>query len=127
MEPLQFKTKLQSRPVVLEAEDGAQSQYELREMTVAERDKYLNTVSSRMRFDANGKPCGIRNFDGMHADLLTRCMFKMNPDGSSTPVTKKEVDAWPSASSAVIFSAAQELNQLNRADQLDEGADAKNE
>jgi len=85
-------------------------EYELREMRAADRDTYLDTVSDRLRLDANGKPAGIKKFDGMQADLVSRCLFS-KADGK--PVKRDIIQGWPSSVVQGLYSEAQKLNKLN--------------
>jgi len=129
-EPLLFNiAKRNIRPVVLEAEDGTRTEYELREMSVAKKEAHMTAQAQRVRYDDKGKPIGYTSLEGSSADLLTRCMFKkvVAKEGGPewVPVTKEEVGKWPAYAAAQIVKAAQELNKLE--DSEKEEAAAKND
>lgn len=111
MQPIEFSLVLSSVPVVLKSGDGPPQTYELREMTAALRDQYMDLLGDRVRL-VDGKPVGIKKYEGMQTDLLSRCLFK--EDGK--PVTKEEIRAWPAAVVSSLFASAQELSHLNRVD-----------
>lgn len=108
-------TSVNSVPVPM-CIDGVDVNYELREMMAGERDKYLDQLSKRIRLDATGKPCGIQKFEGMHAELLSRCMFK---GGDTTPVPMDTVQKWPATVVAELFKEAQKLNRLTEDEKAD--------
>lgn len=120
MNTLQFKLKNNSLTIEIESEDGAKkTTYRLVEMTVATRDKYMNTLAQRMRFDpVTGRPMGIKSFDGMFGELLSRCMTE---EDTGRLVTKEEVNAWPTTVAQGIYQIAQKLNRIE--DEKEEGGD----
>jgi len=107
---LQFKLVVSTAPVVLTDSNGGASDYELREMTAAGRDKYLDGMKERVQVGADGKP-SIKKFAGMQADLVSRCLF--NKDGTAVPV--KTIQGWPSSVVSALFAESQKLNQLSTA------------
>lgn len=107
MSPLQLNLTSAVIPVELNT-GNAILKLEIREMTAALRDKYLDTMSDRCRLDAKGAPCGIKKFEGMNAELLVLCLFK--EDGK--PVTKEEIQKWPGSVVTSLFEAAQRINHL---------------
>lgn len=106
---LKYSLKKNDIPVVIEGEAGEQN-YRLVEMTAALRDQYLDTMGARMHM-VNGMPAGIKKFDGMQADLLTRCLVK---EETGKCVTVTEVQNWPASLVAQLFEEAQKINHLNR-------------
>jgi len=110
---LTFNLKKKDVPVTIESEQGNLN-LKLVEMSAALRDQYLDTVSARMHI-VNGQPAGIKKFDGMQADLLSRCLLK--EDGKQ--VSPAEIQGWPSSVVAQLFDEAQKLNHLNRAEDLE--------
>lgn len=96
-------------PVTLE-NNGKSEEYELREMDAATRDKYMDSLSSRMRLDKDGKPAGITRFEGMQADLLAYTLRKKDGTG----VAKSVIQSWPGSTVSALFEEAQKLNLLNR-------------
>jgi hypothetical protein len=119
---LEFSLQTATRPVVLISPDGkTREHYELREMTVKDREIYSNDSRKRFIFDAKGEVIGINTFTGMQAELLTRCMVKIE-NGKPRLVTEAEVAGWPSKATTQIFAAAQEINHLKK---TEEEAEAK--
>jgi hypothetical protein len=95
-------------PVVL-TEGQKTINCEIREMKAATRDAYLDTVGDRLRLGPDGKPIGVKKFEGMQADLLTRCVFI---EGSEVPIAKDVVQGWPASVVTSLYEEAQKLNQL---------------
>lgn len=112
---LKFNLKRNDVPVTIEGGDGVLN-LRLVEMSAAMRDQYLDTIQVRMGYSADGKPAGIRKFDGMQSDLLTRCLLK--EDGK--PVTKQEVQNWPASLVNQLFTEAQKLNHLSDGQKIPE-------
>ena len=55
--------------VVIEFPEGEKT-YTLRELNGKERDQYTSLLSSKMRFDNNGKPTGMKDVSGLQVGLL---------------------------------------------------------
>ena len=108
---MKFTTTIKSVSVELE-NNGAVVEYRLIEMTAAVRDRYMDSVSQRMRIDKDGKPLGVLRFDGMQADLLSHTM--QTKDGKA--VTKEVIQSWPSSTVSGLFAESQKLNLLSGAD-----------
>lgn len=109
METLALKLTSAVRLVVIEDENGAQTEWELREMKAADRDSYLTQFSERCRVNEQGEVTSLVKFDGMQAALLTRCLFRKE-DGVA--IKAPEVQKWPSSAVTALFVAAQEINSL---------------
>ncbi len=105
-----YKLKSAATPITLEKEDGTVLEITMKEMDAASRDRYLDELSTRMRFDAEGRPAGIKKFEGMQADLLALCLF--NPDGKG--VIKMEIQKWPASVVSDLFKKAQAMNHLTQ-------------
>lgn len=93
-------------PVEIESKEATTS-YELREMTAEARDAYLSFVSSRMTIGAEGKPSSVKNFDGMQAALVSRCLYQ-----GDTLVPAKVIQSWPGTLVGTLFAEAQKINGL---------------
>lgn len=87
-----------------------EQEYELREMTAAARDHYLDGLKSRVQVGTDGK-FNVTKFEGMHADLLTRCLF---PKANNTAVTRDVIQKWPARVVTALYEEAQKLNGLNQ-------------
>lgn len=106
---MKFTITTKSVPVELEI-NGKIEEYELREMDAGARDRYLDTLTGRMKLDKDGKPQGVTRFEGMQADLIVSTLRKK--DG--TAIRKEVVQSWPSSLVSELFTEAQKLNLLNR-------------
>lgn len=95
--------------------------YELREMTAAARDQYLDQLADRMRLDKDDKPCGLKKFKGHQAELLSKCLFQA-ADNQLVPA--EEIQKWPASIVSQLFDAAQTLHALNAKDVLQEAKNA---
>lgn len=102
-----FSLKRKSEPVVLMSEDGQEMNCELREMSASKRDTYLQGLSGRVSLDANGKPTGVSNFNGLQAELISSCLFRENK-----LVPAEEIQEWPSSTVSDIYKLAQRINHL---------------
>lgn len=108
MEALKFTLKATSVPVSITAEDGKTTEYQLQEMDAASRDHYLDQLSGRMRFDNEGKPAGVKRFEGMQSELLSACLF----DSEAKRVPSTTIQKWPASLVSELFKRAQEMNHL---------------
>lgn len=113
METLVLKLEVQARRIELEGKDGGS--FEIREMDSATRDKYLDLLSARAKVTDKGEVVGIKKMDGMHAELLTRCMYKIDDidHTKETRVPVEQIQAWPSSVVTQLYRMAQELSHLN--------------
>lgn len=106
---MKFAIATKTIPIELEHPDGRQETLEMREMTAAIRDRYLGLQGERAKHNTEGVVVGIKNFDGIHSDLLCLCLYR---DG--TPVPKSEVQGWPASMTSALYAEAQKLNMLNQ-------------
>lgn len=107
MSKKKFSLKRQSQELTLEKEDGQECNCELREMSAAQRDDYLQSLSVRMNRDASGQAAGISDFKGLHAELLTRCLYV-----EGKLVSAEEIQEWPASVLVDLYNIAQQLNKL---------------
>lgn len=110
MSALTFKLHPNATAVTLEGDHGNE-EYELREMTAAARDVYMDSLQLRLSRNAQGDVVGIKKFEQMQADLLTRCMFRKK---ENTPVPVSEIQKWPASVVASLYTEAQTMNRLNQ-------------
>ena len=108
---LKFKLKSNEVPVTLEGDDGKPEEYVLREMDAASRDRYVDSLSARLKMDASGKPASLTKFDGMQAELLVHTLRRKDTNAS---VRKEIIQAWPATVVSALFAEAQKLNLLNQ-------------
>lgn len=102
--PSEMSLTLNVIPFKLKGRDGRVTEYEMREMDGTERDAYLNSVKKRMKGQN-----GVTDFDGLHAKLLSMCVYKM-PNGTRLAVA--QIQTWPSSVQMKLFKSAQQMNGL---------------
>lgn len=95
-------------PIILRNAQGTNENYELRELTAAARDAYMDSVKNRMKI-VNGKET-FETFVGLHSDLLARCLFK---EGGTKPVTADEIQQFPASTTDTLYKEARKLNHLD--------------
>ncbi len=101
--PIELSLELKTVPVTLEG-----NPYSLVELTGDTRDKYMTDMSQRMKYDAKGKPTGLKSFNGLQAMLLTLCLH--NQDNEL--VKAADIQKYPSSTLTTLFEMAQELNGI---------------
>lgn len=122
---LELKTNQNEHPVKIDGDH-----YVLIELTGKMRDVYLNTVGKRVRINSEGKPAGIKNFDGMQAGLVSQMLFKLDgcdadgQGGERVAVTIETIQGWASKMQGDLHDACQILSGLGDEDEEDaEGKD----
>lgn len=73
-------------------EDGPVREFKIITMTGAEKAAWQNSNVDRVKYDASGKPVGVKKFDGMESGLIHVCLR----DEDDKPVPKQTIDLWPS-------------------------------
>lgn len=122
--PPVFSLRLEEYHFVLETEAGDEVQYKLVELDGTQRDAYLNAMSSKMEM-RNGS-MRIKSFDGLQAQLLSRCCYCKNPEtGDWEKVTVQEIQLWPSRVTKVLEEQAKQMSGLDD-DEDDKGDDSGN-
>ena len=109
-EPMRFSLKRKEEPVIIEAEDGSEKTWTLRELSGEERNKFLNQMKSRMKVGVDGGAI-VKNFDGFHSALLVLSLV----DDAGEPVGKDVIEAMPSTMQGKLFKKAQKLSGLDNA------------
>lgn len=106
-EPLVFSLEKKTVPVTIDNE-----KYVLVELDGALRDKFLNNLGGRLRTGTGGQPAGLKNFDGLQADLVAKSLFKL-VNGEHEPVKEDTIQRWPGRVIAALFKEARTLSALN--------------
>lgn len=86
-----FDLELVTIPVKLR-KDGKNINCELRELLGDDRDKYLSVIAGKTKTNSEGKPQGIKNFDGIQSSVLKRALFNLDKDAF---FTEAEINAFP--------------------------------
>ena len=123
MEPMIVKLKQAEIPVVMVTEDGTERDYIIREMVGHVRDAYLTKMSGKFEFNGKGDVTKIKNFDGLQANLLAKCLH--DDDGKLVPLGT--VQGFPATAQAQMFKAAQTLNGLDEETKKDESKNGSGE
>ena len=109
-EVMTFSLALAEVDVQLEnPETGKVDTYILREMDGTSRDQYLSFVGGRMSGDEAGK---ISNFEGIQANLLHACIFKVVGD-KETRVPIGTIQKFPSRIVTALFDKAKEISGMD--------------
>lgn len=109
LEKLEFTLKRTEKTVKLENPDGTVSNYTLKELTGEERDKYLSGMAKKMKTGPDGKPIGLRDFEGIEADLIFLSLY--DEKGKNVPTAT--IAKYPSRVQRMLFQAAQKLSGLD--------------
>lgn len=109
MEALEIDIDVEERPVKVKRKDGTEKNYVLRELTGRQRGQYLNGMNSRLQVSQDGKVTGIKDFIGMEASLLNKCLY----NDENKLVTDNELQELPARVLRKLFEAAQVLSGLN--------------
>lgn len=109
MDTLVLSLKRKSIKVALELEDGTTENFSIQELTGAQRDLYLTQMAKRMKYTDEGKPLGVTDFTGLHAQLLALSLV----DEKGTVVPLERIQSWKSTVVQELFKAAQQLSGLN--------------
>jgi len=97
---------LQEKPVKIDGQT-----WKVKEMMGTQRDKWMKSMSLRMRTDAAGKVSGLKEYDGLHTSLICLCLH--DPDGN---LVKSDVaDKWPASAQTKLFDLCQKVNGLGEA------------
>ena len=100
-----------TRKVRVTDENGLTTRMTLKEMTGANRDKYVQKQAARAKTSADGKTSWITNFDNIQVDLIERCLF----DENEKPVPAMVIAQYPASVQVALFKACGELNSLDMA------------
>lgn len=106
MEDLNFSLTLKTVSVTLD--DKA---YLLKEMTGGDRDKYLSTLGAKLSYGPDGKPTGLKSFDGLQSHGLSLCLY-YEESGKKVPITV--INQFPAAVQDSLWKAAQELSAIDQ-------------
>lgn len=111
---MKFSLRRKQEEIEIEDLDGQASTYYLRELSGAARDKYLNRMKDRMKFDDKGKPCGIKSFDGLQSSLLQETLY----DSENKLVERKVLDQFPASVLDALYTKSQELSALDEKEEI---------
>ena len=108
MSNLKFSLVLKELPVKLTGAAGVEKSYVLKELTGIQRDKFLNEMGKRLKFE-DGKIQQVTDFEGLQSNLLTLCLYDEND--SLIPINTLQI--WPAGVLTELFKAAQNISGLD--------------
>jgi len=112
-EVLKFSLALQTIDVELENPENKEvEKFILREMDGVARDSYISFISKRMKSDSKGDT-QVTNFDGLQANLLHSCLFRVTDQGKETAVPMGTIQKWPSRVVGALFDKAKEISGMD--------------
>lgn len=108
-------------PVTFTKRDGTKEKFVLRNFRCEDRNRYLTNITRRFQTDASGQTL-LKDYDGLEAALLTKCMYRIDPKTGDVGklVTEKEVNAFPPQFATLVFNKAKEVCGLD--DKAEESA-----
>lgn len=112
-EVLRFSLALETIDVELESpETGDVTKYILREMDGSARDSYLSFIGKRMKANESGDST-VTNFDGLQANMLHSCLFRINDDGKEVTVPTGTIQKFPSRVIGALFEKAKAISGMD--------------
>lgn len=115
--PLEFTLTRSEKPVTI---DGRK--YVLIEMDGKQRDAYLNGMGQRIRHTPEGKPAGLKDYNGLQASLVASCLHEEETAESPNrkPVAINTVQSYPARVLSALYDACKEMNDLDEEEEGDE-------
>lgn len=115
-----FSLKLAEKKISIPVDDvGTERTFTLRELTGLQRDKYAESVRSRLERDNTGRAIGMKNVTGFFASLISLCLY----DETDKLVPAADIQAWPTRLQKWVHDEAEKLSGLDQ----DAKENAKNE
>lgn len=106
---MKFSLRLKETELELETPEGVPEKYKLRELTGAQRDQYLDGMSKRMQYNAEGKPTGLNSIASMQANLVSLSLV----DSENKAIPAGIIQKWPATVLKSVFDEAQRLSGLS--------------
>lgn len=106
-QPKRYSRRLKTKPVEIENEQGVVEVWTLKELTGADRNRFLNVQGKKIKTQ-NGVE--VKDYTGLCSDLLCLCLVSPH----DKLVTAAEVDSWPSEMQMDIFKDAISLSGLDK-------------
>tara|TARA_R110000851_G_scaffold46656_6_gene113574 strand:+ start:2590 stop:2970 length:381 start_codon:yes stop_codon:yes gene_type:complete len=100
-------------------ETGEVHKYILREMDGTARDTYLSFVGTRMAASGDST---LKNFDGIQANLLHACIFRIDGD-KQIRVPIGTIQKFPSKVLGALFDKAKEISGMDDDAEAEAGND----
>ncbi len=109
---LRFVLTLQSVPVTLVDDKGKEMSCELRELNGTQRDQYLKNNADRVKLDDKGNYAGMKDYDGIQADLLVTCFYI-----EGKLATKAFIQSMPGSAIQELYDEAKRMSKLQSKDE----------
>jgi len=104
---MQFTLNLKQIPIEIIDEQGAKRTFTLKELTGAQRDKFLDDMASRMKY-IGIEVQGLSRYEGLQAALLSLCLY----DDEDKLIPAKVIQSYPASMVSTLFDRAQSLSGL---------------
>lgn len=105
----EFSLDSKKVPFRLTTSTGESQDFEIREMTAANRDTYMEQLRQRMKLDSEGTPVGLVRYEGLQADLLVLCVWNLK---DNKLVSHGVIQSWPASVVNELYTEAQRMHQL---------------
>ena len=112
---LRIRLVRKEEQIILEDENGQEKEYTIKEMVGTEFGKWRTAMATRLKVSPDGKPLGVRDFKGMEASLISKCLY----DETGQPVPERVIEAWPTAAQQELFRKCQEINGMDKDEEDD--------
>jgi len=93
--------------------------YILREANGVVACKYRNAILACAKMEG-GKAAGFEGLADVEVLLVSLCLFRVQEDGSTTPIAIKDVQGWPNRVVKTLFTKAQEISELQEGEDTEE-------
>jgi hypothetical protein len=113
-----YKLKQKTESIELEDANGVIHKFTIRELDGPGREAYMTFMSNTVDLSKKGAARGVKSLKGMHAYLISRCLF----DAQNVPVTEIVMKGWPGS---VIASLYEDCKRVSGIDQDDEDSEKK--
>lgn len=118
-EVVRIRLVRKTKKVDVEDENNKVQRYTLCEMVGAQRDKWLNNWSARVRTDRSGNVIGMKTFDDLQAALIAKCLY----DENGELVKQEVISRWPATAQKQLFELCQKMNGLDSDSEEEEKKD----
>jgi hypothetical protein len=106
-----FSLSRKTETIELEQENGTIRTVIVTELDGTSRDRFMTNMAGRMRVGPDGKPQGLKNFDGFQSQLLAMSLVDAD---TGKLIPEVEIRSWPGSLQTELFLIAQEISGLNR-------------
>lgn len=111
--PVSFKLEYKKKSFTLEYPNGDIKSAEIREFDGLTRDKYMNTLSTRLARDPVTKEVtGMKDYSGTYSKLLSMVLYVENAEGKMVLCPEAEIQKFPTSVQSALNDIAADLCDL---------------